>query len=163
MTVRRLAIVLLLLVVAVTASGCRKVVSNDLVENAIGGVLFSIAGVEVGVTCPENVTMATNNDFFCRTDISGRRGWILVLQHDDYGRMEFRRESPLPPESVEPLIEQFMQRQHGDRVQASCPGNVIEEAGELFTCALDDGREVRVRQVDGVAEFVFNLVGTRDA
>jgi hypothetical protein len=157
MTARRVLLVALVLLVAVATAGCRKVVSEELLENAIGGVMFSIAGTEVDIDCPANKTMATNNDFFCRTEISGRRGWILVLQHDDYGRMEFRRETPIRvKEEVEPLLERYMLRQFDQQVEADCPDDVIQEPGEDFRCDIEPGSHMNVRQVDGVNEYAFN-------
>lgn len=133
---RHAACIVLVGVLALVGGGCRKVMSEQVVEATAEDLLFTIAGVEVQVDCPAGVTMRAQEDFFCRTSIADRRGHLLVRQLDDYGRVEFERERPLDPSTIEPLVARFLRTQYDVDAVVSCPGEVIQEPDENFRCAV---------------------------
>ncbi|MCW2949207.1 MAG: hypothetical protein JWN41_220 [Thermoleophilia bacterium] len=151
----------MLLAFALGAGGCRKVVSDVLLENVVRGLFFDASGQHVTIDCPEGKTMRKDNDFFCDTSVFGRRGTVLVVQQDDWGRIILRDVPPLDRREVEPLVSAWLRRQHGVAAHVSCPTRVIQEAGRNFRCHYRHrGRKVvRVRQVDGVADYDFSLPG----
>lgn len=155
----RIVACVLLAAVAVGAGGCRKVVSDQVLEQVVADLMLTVSGVEVDVECPEGVTMRAQEDFFCHTDANGRTGTILVRQVDDYGHVELVNESPLDPGKVEPLAEDYLQRHFDIDAAVSCPDDVIQEPDENFACDVDGHADVLVRQVDGVREYTFQFEG----
>ena len=156
---RRAAALVLLACLALGASGCRKVMSEQVVEAMAEDLMFSISGSHVEVDCPSGVTMRAQEDFFCHTSIADRRGHLLVRQHDDYGRIEFIRERPLDPEVVEPIVERFLRDQYDVDADVRCPDEVIQEPDENFTCRVQGEPDVEVRQVNGIDEYSLQWRG----
>lgn len=155
----RFGVALLVVLVAILAGGCRKVVSDQVLETVVADLMFTVSGVEVDVDCPAGVTMRTDEDFFCHTDTLGRKGTVLVRQVDDYGHVELVNESPVDPAEVEPLVERYLEREFELEARATCPENVIEEPDENFACRIEGHDPVQVRQVDGVGAFTFQFEG----
>lgn len=149
----------LVLLVSLTASGCRKVMSEQVVEAMGADLLSSISSSDVRVDCPGGITMRAQEDFFCRTSVAGRRGWLLVRQLDDYGRIEFVRELPLDPDVVEPIVERFLRSQYELDADVRCPTGVIQDPDENFRCTVAGHEPVEVRQVDGVDEYSLQWLG----
>lgn len=152
-------LVLLLVAVALLTGGCRKVLSEPVVESVGSDVMSQISGADVTVDCPASVTMRTDNDFFCTTRVADRTGWLLVHQVDGYGRIEFERVQPLERALIERIVEAHMQRQYGIDTTATCPDRIIQKPDHNFTCTLAGEDPIDVRQVDGVKEYVFNWRG----
>ena len=160
---RRLTMVVLLIAVALLASGCRKVVSDTLLEPVVADLLLDVSGEHVQVDCPAGRTMRKDNDFFCDTTVFGRHGTVLVVQKDDYGHVELQSVPPLHHDRVEPLVESWLKRQHRIDAQVHCPTKVIQQPDRNFDCRIEGGGRVHVRQVDGVADYSFELRGRKDA
>ncbi len=156
---RRTSLVLLVLLVALAAGGCRKVMSEQVLEATAEDLMVSVAGTEVAVDCPSGITMRAQEDFFCRTRIADRRGYLLVRQLDDYGRVQFEREEPLAPDEIEPIVERFLQDQYDLDADVTCPREVIQEPDENFRCEVDGAAGVEVRQVDGLDEYALQWLG----
>ena len=157
---RLLVLTLLLLAVAMLAGGCRKVLSEDVLEASGAAMMSELGGTAVEVDCPGGITMRAQEDFFCRTRVADRRGWLLVRQLDDYGRIEFEREEPLERELIEGMVARYLARQYDlDDAQVRCPGAVIQEPDENFRCTVRGEAPVDVRQVDGVDEYAINWRG----
>lgn len=157
MSGRQGALVLLCCAAALVGGGCRKVVSEPVLERVVADLMLTVSGVEVEVDCPPGVTMRTDEDFFCHTEVMGRRGTVLVRQVDDYGHVQLENVSPLDHEEVEPLVEAYLRREHEIDTRVSCPRNVIQQPDENFSCQTRGHGDVRVRQVDGVDEYTFQL------
>lgn len=152
-------IALLLLAASVAASGCRKELSEPVVESIGSDVLTQLSGDDVRVDCPRGIEMRAQEDFFCRTFVADRRGWLLVRQLDDYGRVELARELPLDREAIEGIVFRSLLREHGVEAPVRCPYPIIQQPDENFTCTVEGHPDVEVRQVDGVDEYVINWRG----
>ncbi|MCW2925496.1 MAG: hypothetical protein JWM98_2900 [Thermoleophilia bacterium] len=156
---RRLVVLAVVLVgLALGASGCTKVVADEYVERVGADFFQSGAGAKVTVHCPAGVEMRIDNDFFCTTDFYGRHGTLLVRQLDDYGHVKFTREQPVAHAQVEADAEAYLRGQAGipTGTRVRCPHRVVPKEGRSFTCRSAVGR-IRVVQVDGVSTFHFEL------
>jgi redox-regulated HSP33 family molecular chaperone len=157
---RLLVVVGLLSAVALAASGCQKTVSAPLLENLIGNYYASFSGVRPTVRCPEGKAMKTQNDFFCFTDVHGAKGYVLVIQKDDYGRVVLSHEHPLDPADVEADLRTYLRTQHQLVTKVHCPDNVINQPDQNFTCTAGSVR-VAVNVTDGFDHYTFNLLPTK--
>ncbi|MCW2971776.1 MAG: hypothetical protein JWN72_49 [Thermoleophilia bacterium] len=150
----------LVVTLGVFAGGCRKVISDVLLESLVSDYYYDISTVRVDVRCPEGKTLRTDNDFFCHIYRDGKRtGQVLVLPQDDYGRMIVSIETPLDMEIVLPFLKDWLRRDQPQLVgkRITCPEDIIREPDRNFACRVGS-RRVEVRQVDGVSTFVFNLL-----
>lgn len=150
---------LLVLAASLAASGCRKELSEPVVESIGSDVMTQLSGDEVRVDCPSGIEMRAQENFFCRTFVADRTGWLLVRQLDDYGRVELARELPLDREQVEGVVFRYLLREHGVDGEVTCPYPIIQEPDENFTCSVDGEPDADVRQVDGVDEYEINWRG----
>ena len=159
-TLRFLLLAMLVVTLGVFAGGCRKVISDVLLENLVENYYFDISTVHVDARCPKGKTLRTDNDFFCHIYRDGKRtGQVLVLPQDDYGRMIISIETPLDMDIVLPFLKRWIATNQPDLVGAkiTCPRDIIREPDRNFACRVGS-RRVEVRQVDGVSTFVFNLL-----
>ncbi|MEO6866451.1 MAG: hypothetical protein ABI200_00340 [Gaiellales bacterium] len=153
----RSLMILLMITAALVAGGCRKVVSQPVLEQVVADLLLTVSGVEVNVDCPANRTMRIDNDFFCHTEHAGRHGFVLVRQIDDYGHVELVNVKPLARTKIEPIVERYLQRQHGLDASVTCPKDIIQDPDVNFRCRIDGTNEqIEVRQVDGIRRYSFN-------
>jgi hypothetical protein len=160
---RRLPLVALALACALLAGGCRKVLSEPVLEASASEIVSQMSGAEIRVDCPAGRSMRVDNDFFCQTHVADRTGWLLVHQTDDYGRITFEYDEPLDRREMARLVAAFLARQYGvEGAKVTCPGRIVQQPDRNFTCTVAGSEPVDVRQVDGVHEYVYTWRGANE-
>jgi Domain of unknown function (DUF4333) len=151
--------------VAPPLSGCggsKPALSTVIDERAIAASILAQHHLYATVRCPPKVPKKTGTVFTCTASLDVGTYPVTVTETNDSGHVSYQDRAPLVAldiAKVERAIEQSIDSQKHLSATATCPSEVIQKAGVVFTCtATVDGKpypfEVTETDSDGHVRYV---------
>jgi hypothetical protein len=138
------------------ACGSSKPALNEaVVERAVAQSILKQRHIYATVDCPPNVPQQAGRVFTCTAHLDVGTYPVAVTEVDGKGNVRWATSSPLvilDIHRVETAIARSVRHQRHLTARVTCPRQVIQRAGVVFTCtATINGREASftVTEVDG--------------
>jgi hypothetical protein len=133
--------------VAVCVSGCgssTRSLDSGKVEHAIVTSILRERNLSATVVCPSKVPQKAGHVFTCAARLDVGAYPVMVTEIDGSGHVHYQNERPLVVlniAKVQQAIEASILSQRRLRATASCPSEVLQQAGLVFRCiaAIDGG------------------------
>lgn len=128
----------LLATVCLSACGSSEPTLNmTRVEHAIAGSILSQRGLHTTVACPSQIPQKAGRVFTCAARLDAGTYPITVTETNGSGQVRYENPRPLVAlniAKVEHAIAASIARQRGLAATVSCPREVLQKAGIVFTC-----------------------------
>lgn len=134
------------ILVAPSLSGCANSVSTSgnpptlntvTVEHAVAASILTQHHINASVSCPSKVPRKTGVVFTCTASLNVGTYPVSVTETNNSGRVKYQNQAPLAAlniAKVERAIKQSISTtQHRDST-VTCPAEVIQKKGIVFTC-----------------------------
>jgi hypothetical protein len=149
-------------VLTVLATGCSQTLEASDIEREVAAGVDDQQGVEVEVSCPDDIKAEDGGTFTCTaTDSEGTEWDVDVVQQDADGNVEWTMDV-LNLGLVEDQLAPEVSAEVGTDVTIECPEVLVSSAqGSTLDCkATDDSGEgvIRITSTDGEGnvEWVLN-------
>lgn len=126
--------------VAPSLSGCGKsepTLSTVTDQRAIAASILTQHHLDAVVSCPSKVPMKAGFTFTCVAKLDAGTYPVTVTETDGHGRVVYEDQAPLVTldiARVEQSIEQSIRSQRRLTSTVTCPAEVLQKAGVVFTC-----------------------------
>jgi hypothetical protein len=128
----------ILLAVFFSACGSATPTLNTVaVEHAVAESILTQHHLHAHVACPSNVQQKAGLVFTCAAKLDVGTYSVLVTETDGAGKVRYQNAAPLiilNIAKVERSIERSIHRQRALHATVTCPPEVIQKAGIVFTC-----------------------------
>jgi hypothetical protein len=121
-------------------SGCgtsRPALKTVTVERAIAASILAQHHLYVTARCPPDVPKEAGTVFTCTASLNVGTYPVTVTETNDSGHVSYQDQAPLATlnvAKVERAIEQSITSQRHLSSTVTCPAEVIQKAGIVFTC-----------------------------
>ncbi len=139
-------------------TGCGKsapTLNTVTVEHAVAASIAAQHHLSATVKCPSNVPRKAGLAFTCTASLNVGTYPVSVTETNSKGHVEYQNQTPLATlniAKVEQAIEQSIKSQRRLNSTVTCPVEVIQKEGIVFTCtAVVNGGSYpfEVTEVDG--------------
>lgn len=157
---RRATSVTLTFLVTVCVSACGSsapTLSNTRVERAIVESILREHGLHTTVACPSTIPRKAGHVFTCMAELDVGTYPVKVTETNGTGHVRYESQQPLVVlniANVQSAIATSIARQRRLSATVTCPAEVLQQAGIVFTCtSILKGKSKRypftVTEVDG--------------
>jgi hypothetical protein len=125
---------------SLSLSGCgesARTLNVAKVERAIAGSILAQRHLHTAVHCPYNIPTKIGFAFTCTANLNVGTYPISVIETDGSGHVRYQNTAPLVTldvASVEQAIRRSIYSQRHLGTTVTCPTEVIQKAGIVFTC-----------------------------
>ena len=146
---------------ALFAAGCSQTLDGGDIEREVAAGVDDQQGVEVEVSCPDDIEAEDGGTFTCTaTDSEGTEWDVSVVQQDADGNVEWTMDV-LNLQEVEDLLAPEVSTEVGTDVTIECPEVLVSSAqGSTVDCqATDDSGEgvIRITTTDDEGNVEWEL------
>jgi hypothetical protein len=146
-------------------SGCGNsapTLNTVTVERAIAASILAQHHLYATVRCPPKVSKETGTVFTCTAALNVGTYPVTVTETNDSGHVSYQDRTPLVAldiAKVEQAIKQSIGSQRHLSATVTCPAEVLQEAGVVFTCTATVNRkpspfEVTETDNDGHVRYI---------
>lgn len=137
-----------------STSGNPPTLNTVTVEHAVAASILTQHHINASVSCPSKVPRKAGVVFTCTASLNVGTYPVAVTETNNSGRVKYQNQAPLAAlniAKVERAIEQSIGTKRHHNSTVTCPAEVIQKKGIVFTCtAKVDGRShpFEVTEVD---------------
>jgi hypothetical protein len=155
------------LIGALVLNACGQSATLDTghLERAATASILAQRHLQVAVHCPAGVPLRRGFTFWCTAQLEVGSYPLLVTETDSTGTVRYENQAPLATldiAKVERAIRATILGRTGKSPAVSCPQQVIQRRGTVFTCEATAGGHryrLRVTQSDGEGRVRYTAVG----
>jgi hypothetical protein len=154
--------------VAPSISGCGKsapTLNTVTVERAVAASIAAQHHLNATVRCPSRVPRKAGVAFTCTASLNVGTYPVSVTETNSKGHVEYQNQEPLVTlniAKVEQAVKQSISSQRRLNSRVTCPPEVIQKKGIVFTCtAVADGRSYPFEVTEVDDEGHVRYVGRR--
>ena len=154
--------------VAPSISGCGKsapTLNTVTVEHAVAASIAAQHHLNATVRCPSKVPRKAGCAFTCTASLNVGTYPVSVTETNNKGHVEYQNQEPLATlniAKVEQSIKQSISSQRRLNSTVTCPAEVIQKEGIVFTCtAVANGRSYPFEVTEVDDEGHVRYVGRR--
>lgn len=152
---------------AIVLGGCGSSsapsLATDGIAKAIASTIHEQRGLTVRVSCPRTVPRRAGEVFTCAANLEVGAYPVKVTETSSSGKVRYSNATPLTvldSVKIERAIEASVTRQRHLRSVATCPPEVLQQAGIVFRCSVTVAGSgqvypFRVRETDGAGDVQY--------
>lgn len=148
-------------VLTVLATGCSQTIDGSDIEREVAAGVDDLQGVEVEVSCPDDIETEDGGTFTCTaTDSEGTEEDVNVVQQDADGNVKWNMDV-LNLQVVEDELAPKVSAEVGTDVTIECPEVLVSSAqGSTVDCRATDSEGegvIRITSTDGEGNVEWEL------